>query len=84
MAKIKVVVEIQDAFDVQEAAKQLNIGIATAWRWIRISKLASFSLEGRTLVPGDSIRTIQKERAAAVAALSGSQPTQKPQEEVKT
>jgi excisionase family DNA binding protein len=72
MARIKVAVEVEDAFDVSEAADQLGIGIATAWRWIRDGKLPSFKLAGRTLVPGCFIRLIQNERATETqAALPG-------------
>jgi predicted site-specific integrase-resolvase len=72
MARIKVAVEVEDVFDVSEAASQLGIGIATAWRWIRDDKLPSFKLEGRTLVPGCFIRAIQNERATETqAALPG-------------
>jgi transposase len=35
-------VEVQDGYDVADAATILHIGIATVWRWIRNGKLSSF------------------------------------------
>jgi excisionase family DNA binding protein len=59
MAKIKVEVEIKDAYDVEEAAAILLVGVATIWRWIASSKLASFKLGGRTLISDSEIRRVQ-------------------------
>jgi excisionase family DNA binding protein len=66
MAKLKAEVEIQDAYDTQEAAAILLVGIATIWRWIASGKIASFKVGGRTLISASEItrvERIQKERA---------------------
>jgi excisionase family DNA binding protein len=64
MAKLKVEVEIKDAYDVEEAAAILLVGIATIWRWIKNGKLASFKVAGRTLISDSEIRRIEELQTA--------------------
>ena len=59
MAKLKVEVEIEDAYDTQEAAAILTVGIATIWRWIANGKLASFKIAGRTLISASEVRRVE-------------------------
>ncbi|MBA7506096.1 hypothetical protein ES706_04776 [subsurface metagenome] len=59
MAKVKVEIELQDAYDTEEVATILNIGIATVWRWIAKGKLPSFKLSGRTLIPKREVERLQ-------------------------
>ena len=73
MAKIKVEVEIKDAYTVEETATILLVGVATIWRWLASGKLASFKLAGRTLISDSEIRRVeqlQTERAPQRKELS--------------
>lgn len=73
VVKLKVVVEIGDAYDVEGAADMLVVGVATIWRWISSGKIASFKLQDRTLISKSEVDRIRKERAAeAKTALPGS------------
>jgi predicted site-specific integrase-resolvase len=63
MVKLKAVVEIEDAYDMEGAAKALNIGIATLWRWVDKSKIHCFRCQGRTLIPLKEVERLQNERA---------------------
>jgi excisionase family DNA binding protein len=65
MAKLKVEAEIEDAYEVEEAAAILTVGVATIWRWIARGKLSSFKVAGRTLVTKREV-----ERLQAVGALA--------------
>jgi len=58
MAKLEI--DTDELISVDEAAVQLNIGIATAWRWIRDGKLKTTKLFGRTLVRKDDLSNISK------------------------
>lgn len=60
MPKLKVDVDIQDAYDANEVAEILGIGIATVWRWIANGKLPSFKIAGRTLIPASAVERLQK------------------------
>ena len=59
MAKLKVEVQIEDAYDMEEAAAILMVGIATIWRWKASGKLATFKVAGRILIPASEIRRIE-------------------------
>jgi len=60
MAKLKVEVEIKDAYTVEETATILLVGVATIWRWLASGKLASFKLAGRTLISDSEIRRVEQ------------------------
>jgi excisionase family DNA binding protein len=59
MAKIHI--NTDDLVSVAEAAVLLNIGIATAWRWVAKGKLKKTELYGRTLVSRKDIAILNKE-----------------------
>jgi excisionase family DNA binding protein len=60
VAKVKVEVEIEDAYDVEEAAAILKVGVATIWRWVGKGKLSFFKLSGRTLIPATAIKKVEE------------------------
>jgi predicted site-specific integrase-resolvase len=70
MVKLKAVVEIEDAYDMEGAAKALNIGIATLWRWVDKGKIHCFRCQGRTLIPLKEVERLQNERAPRTKELS--------------
>lgn len=57
--KVKLEIEIEDAYDTDEVAKILGIGIATVWRWIAKGKLYSFKFADRTLIPKREVERLQ-------------------------
>ena len=59
MARIHI--NTDEMVSVAQAAELLNIGIATAWRWIRKGKLKKTVLYGRTLVSRKDIAILNKE-----------------------
>jgi len=59
MPKLKVDVDVQDAYDAEEVAKILGIGIATVWRWIARGKLPSFKIAGRRLIPASAVKVVK-------------------------
>jgi len=65
MAKIKATVEIQDLYDVDEAADLLSKGIATIWRRIRANKIIVVHIAGRTLIPKSEVERLIAEAARA-------------------
>ena len=73
MAKLKVEVEIQDAYDVEEAAAILEVGVATIWRWIGKGKLSSFKVAGRTLITKREVERLQTAGVGAVDSVEGQQ-----------
>jgi excisionase family DNA binding protein len=70
MAKIKIEVEIEDAYEVKEAALALGVGEATVWRWLRENTLHAVKLQGRTLVTKKEVEAIKAARAPGVQELS--------------
>jgi len=63
MAKIKIEVDIEDAYEVKEAALALGVGEATIWRWIRENTLHAVKLQGRTLITKKEVDAIKAARA---------------------
>jgi len=57
----KVVLDMADVCDVEEAAALLGKGVATVWRWIKDSKITVLRISGRTLIPRSEIQRLQKE-----------------------
>jgi excisionase family DNA binding protein len=62
--KVKVDIDIQGAYDVYEAARLLNVGIATVWRWIREHKLAIFKVGDRTLVLATAVEALKNKESS--------------------
>jgi len=63
MAKITATVEIEDLYDVDEAADLLGKGVATIWRRIRDNKIIVVRIAGRTLIPKSEIERLKNEKA---------------------
>lgn len=57
----KVVIDMAEVCDVEEAAMTLNKGVATIWRWIKDGKIIVLRISGRTLIPRTEIERLQKE-----------------------
>ena len=64
MVKVTATVEIEDLYDVDEAANLLSKGVATIWRRIRDNKIIVVRIAGRTLIPKSEIERLKKEQAA--------------------
>lgn len=58
----KVVVDMDEVYDVDEAATLLGKGVATIWRRIRDGKIIVIRIAGRTLIPKSEIERLKKER----------------------
>jgi len=56
----KVVVDMAEVCDVDEAAGLLGKGVATIWRWIKDNKIVVIRIGGRTLIPHSEIERIRK------------------------
>jgi len=63
MVKVTATVEIQDLYDVDEAATLLGKGVATIWRRIRDDKIIVVRIAGRTLIPKSEIERLKEQRA---------------------
>lgn len=67
-------VEIQDGYDVEDAAAILHIGVATVWRWIRKGKLSSFRVRvgpyTRTFVLEKEVEGLKTESSPGQGALT--------------
>ena len=62
MSRVTIKVDaIADAYGPEEAAKLLEKGVATIWRWIRNEKIIVVRIGGRTLIPKREIERLQKE-----------------------
>ena len=57
----KIVVDMTEFCDVDEAALLLEKGVATIWRWIRDTKITVLKIGGRTLIPRSEIDRLKKE-----------------------
>ena len=60
----KVVVDMDEVYDVDEAATLLGKGVATIWRRIRDRKITVVRIGGRTLIPKTEVERIKNEQAA--------------------
>ncbi len=56
----KVLVDLDDMVKMEEAAKQIGIGIATAWRWAKSGKMVKVSIAGRTFIPKSEVERLKK------------------------
>ena len=60
----KVVVDMDEVYDVDEAATLLGKGVATIWRRIRDGKITAVRIGGRTLIPKTEVERLKNEQAA--------------------
>ena len=57
----KVVVDMDEVYDVNETAALLGKGVATIWRRIKDEKIAVVRIGGRTLVPKSEVERLKRE-----------------------
>jgi predicted site-specific integrase-resolvase len=55
----KVLVDLDDLVGMEDAAKQIGIGIATAWRWVKSGKMVKITIAKRTLIPKSEIERLK-------------------------
>lgn len=60
----KVLIDLDDLVGMEEAAKQIGIGIATAWRWVKSGKMVKVPIAGRTLIPKSEIERLKVTKCA--------------------
>lgn len=63
---VKIVIDMPDLYDTNEAAQMLGIGYATIYRWIKAGKLIPVRVDKRTLIPKSEIVKLKNEQAGAV------------------
>lgn len=56
----KVIVDLEEFYELNEAAENLGIGIATLFRWMKKNSIISVKLSGRTLIPKSEIERLTK------------------------
>ena len=66
----KIVVDTGEIYSAADAAREIGIGYATLYRWIKKGKIIVVKLAGRTLVPKTEVERLQIERAPRVEELS--------------
>jgi excisionase family DNA binding protein len=57
---VKVLVDSQDVYSLQEAAQALRIGIATLHRWLKAGKIIALRTGGRTYIPKSEVERLSK------------------------
>ena len=56
----KIVIDVDDLYDTEEAARLMGIGYATLYRWIKKGKVAPVRVSGRTLIPKFEIERLKR------------------------
>ena len=56
----KILIDTDELYETEEAAKLMGIGYATLYRWIKKGKLIPVRVMGRTLVPKFEIERLKK------------------------
>ena len=65
MSRVTIKVDaVADACGPEEAARLLDKGVATIWRWIRNDKILAVRIGGRTLIPNQEIKRLKKQDLA--------------------
>ena len=57
---VKVLVDSQDVYSLQEASVELGIGIATLHRWLKAGKINPLRTGNRTYVPKSEVERLSK------------------------
>ena len=57
----KIVIDIPELYDPNQAAEALGIGYATVFRWIKAGTLIPIWIGGRTLIPQSEIKRLKQE-----------------------
>ena len=58
----KFVIDTNEVFELEEAAKQLDIGIATLFRWLKAGAIIPLKIQGRTYITKSEIERKRKEK----------------------
>jgi len=58
----KIVIDIPELYDPNQAAEALGIGYATVFRWIKAGKIIAIWIGGRTLIPQSEIKRLKREQ----------------------
>jgi len=56
----KIVIDVADLYETEEAAGLMGIGYATLYRWIKKGKIMPVRVSGRTLIPKYEIERVLK------------------------
>lgn len=56
----KILVDVDELYETEEAAQLIGIGYATLYRWIKKGKLIPVRVMGRTLIPKFEIERLKK------------------------
>ena len=59
---VKIVIDMPDLYDANEAARMIGIGYVTVYRWIKAGKLIPVRVDKRTLIPISEIRRLHKDK----------------------
>jgi len=65
---VKIVIDMPDLYDTNEAAQILGIGYATVYRWIKAGKLIPVRVDKRTLIPKSELQRVKNEAVHEQAA----------------
>jgi predicted site-specific integrase-resolvase len=57
----KIVVDTAEVLELEEAAHELGIGIATLFRWMKKGQIVPLKLGNRTYIPRSEIKRLQGE-----------------------
>jgi excisionase family DNA binding protein len=52
-------------YELEEAARELNIGIATLYRWMRKGDIIPIRIYRRTFIPRSEVQRLKKKATAA-------------------
>ena len=69
---MEIKVKTDDLVTIAQAAKELGCARVTVYRWIQTGKIVAIEVAGTPYIPKTEVARIKRERAAIVAALSGS------------
>jgi len=56
----KLVIDTAEVYDTNEAARLLEIGYATLYRWIKDGKLIPLRIGGRTFIPKSEVERLKQ------------------------
>ena len=57
---MKIVIDTEQVLEPAEAAKQLGIGYATIYRWMKSGKIIAIYVSGKALIPKSEIARFEK------------------------
>jgi len=58
---MKIVIDTEQVLEPAEAAKQIGIGYATIYRWMKSGKIIAIYVSGKALIPKSEIARLEKE-----------------------